>query len=464
MPAMRPASLARFGLVVAVAAALLLAIYFNTRIPVIIQADGETRQVLTHAATVEAALREAGLTLYPEDAVQPSSQTALTPHLTISVTRAPVIEIDVDGQTRLVRTPLTFTPAILASQNIHLDPQDQVWADGVPIQPGQLPPKLTAPHRLVVVRAVTLLVSDGAQAEVPVRAAGRTVGEALWAASYRLFGADEVTPPLDTPATANLKVSINRSRPVTVLADGRALSTRTHSVTAGAVLGEVGVALAGQDYIVPAADQPFTDTVRVVRVRETALTDYQVIPFDSAYQATADWEIDTVGQVQAGAAGVKQRRTRIRYEDGVEVTRTVESEIVAVKPTSRIIGYGTKIVIRTLDTPDGTIEYWRAYMMYATSYAAKFMGGSNRTRAGMHLTKGVVAIDLRYIPFFTRMYVPGYGPAVAGDTGGGVKGRWIDLGFDDFNYEGWHQKVMVYFLTPVPPLDQITWIIPSTVP
>ena len=75
-----------------------------------------------------------------------------------------------------------------------------------------------------------------------------------------------------------------------------------------------------------------------------------------------------------------------------------------------------------------------------------------------------MAIDRRYIPFFTRMYVPGYGPALAADTGGGVRGRWIDLGFDDFNYEGWHQQVMVYFLTPVPPANQITWIIPSTIP
>ena len=32
-------------------------------------------------------------------------------------------------------------------------------------------------------------------------------------------------------------------------------------------------------------------------------------------------------------------------------------------------------MIRTLDTPEGPIEYWRAYAMYATSYAAKFLGG-----------------------------------------------------------------------------------------
>ena len=141
-----------------------------------------------------------------------------------------------------------------------------------------------------------------------------------------------------------------------------------------------------------------------------------------------------------------------------------DCDILLPKPAPRIIGYGTKIVIRTVDTPNGPVEYWRAYAMYATSYAAKYLGGSSRTASGMTLTKGIVAIDRRYIPFFTRMYVPGYGLAVAGDIGGGVKGRWIDLGFDDWNYESWHKSVMVYFLTPVPPANQITWIIPSTVP
>jgi len=139
-------------------------------------------------------------------------------------------------------------------------------------------------------------------------------------------------------------------------------------------------------------------------------------------------------------------------------------------PIPRVIGYGAQVVVRTLDTPEGPVEYWRAYTMYATSYAAKFLdrppGSKNygRTASGRILTKGLVAIDRAMMPFGTRVYVPGYGFAEAADTGGGVKGRWIDLGYDDWNYVSWHRVVTVYFLTPVPPADQIRWIIPSTVP
>jgi len=207
-----------------------------------------------------------------------------------------------------------------------------------------------------------------------------------------------------------------------------------------------------------------------VRVREEILTDQQLIPFDTTYQALPNVEIDNLQLVQAGMPGVRRKLTRVRYENGVEVARVAESEAQVQKPIPRIIGYGSNVVLRTLDTPDGPLEYWRSYTMYATSYAAKFTNRTpgtssyGRTASGKILTKGLVAIDRRLIPFGTRMYVPGYGLAEAADTGSGVKGRFIDLGFDDFNYENWHWPVTVYFLTPAPPADQITWIIPSTVP
>ena len=457
------------GLGVVVLAVLLPIVYLNTRVTVTLHADGETRQVRTHASTVGGAVQGAGVALYPEDVLVPPAEAALAPGQEIWVKRAFAVRVEADGQTRLARTQLTSPPAILAALGVTLQPEDEIWADGVRYLPIGQTPALTAPQTLVVRRAVSISIADSEGPPVEVRTAARTVGEALWEAGFQLYRADQVTPALETPLTTTLQVSVSRSRPVTLLADGQTLRIRTHSATVAGLLAEAGLALVGEDYTVPAADQPVPagageQTVRVVRVRTAQITESQSIPFDSAYQAMADWEIDTVGQVQAGVAGVKQRRTQVRYEDGREVSRTVEAEMVALPPTPRLIGYGTKIVIRTLDTPDGPIEYWRAYAMYATSYAAKYLGGSNRTASGMTLTKGIVAIDRRYIPFYTRMYVPGYGLAVAGDTGGGVRGRWIDLGFDDSNYEGWHKQVMVYFLTPVPPANQITWIIPSTIP
>jgi 3D (Asp-Asp-Asp) domain-containing protein len=92
------------------------------------------------------------------------------------------------------------------------------------------------------------------------------------------------------------------------------------------------------------------------------------------------------------------------------------------------------------------IQYWRSLNMYATSYHPANVGST--TASGLPLQKGVAAVDINYVPFYTQMYIPGYGEAVAADIGGGVKGRWIDLGYSDSDYVPWHQGS--HFPLPAP--------------
>jgi 3D (Asp-Asp-Asp) domain-containing protein len=74
--------------------------------------------------------------------------------------------------------------------------------------------------------------------------------------------------------------------------------------------------------------------------------------------------------------------------------------------------------------------------------------GYGITASGMRAGYGVVAVDPRVIPLGTRVYVPGYGAAVAGDTGSAIKGYRIDLGFATYgeavNYG--RRTVTVYVL------------------
>ena len=59
------------------------------------------------------------------------------------------------------------------------------------------------------------------------------------------------------------------------------------------------------------------------------------------------------------------------------------------------------------------------------------------------------------------VFVPVYGPGSIEDIGAGFADKdWIDLGFTDDNYEAWYDWTTLYFLTPVPPLDSIPWILP----
>ena len=49
------------------------------------------------------------------------------------------------------------------------------------------------------------------------------------------------------------------------------------------------------------------------------------------------------------------------------------------------------------------------------------------TASGIPVGPGVIAVDPAVIPLGTRVFVPGYGPAVAADVGSAVTGRLIDL-------------------------------------
>ena len=49
------------------------------------------------------------------------------------------------------------------------------------------------------------------------------------------------------------------------------------------------------------------------------------------------------------------------------------------------------------------------------------------TASGLPVGVGVIAVDPTVIPLGTRVFVPGYGPAVAADVGSAIKGNIIDL-------------------------------------
>lgn len=67
----------------------------------------------------------------------------------------------------------------------------------------------------------------------------------------------------------------------------------------------------------------------------------------------------------------------------------------------------------------------------ATAYTDTCAGCSGVTAIGINLRKNpykkVIAVDTNVIPLNTIVYVHGYGLAIAGDTGGAIKGRKIDV-------------------------------------
>ena len=462
---------------------VLAAGYWATLTPITLMVDGQEWQLRTHQDTVGALLLDSGLTLYPEDRVFPSDlDTSLESASVVRVERARPVIVSADGHTLLLRTHATSVEEVLREARVSVGPHDEVEVEGPVLSSveekflsvsrpdglSRLPPAATAPDpvRITIHRAVPFTLQEDGQTKTLYTTAP-TVGEALRRVGLTLYLADGVEPGLGERMSAGLRVQVDRSVPVVVEVDGRTLRTRTHRERVDEVLADLNVVLAGQDYTIPALDAPLgeNDTVRVVRVSERFLVRQDPIPFEVAWQPDPDLEIDNQRLLQEGARGILEQRIRIRYEDGHEVSRTVENQYVAVPPTTKIMGYGTKIVVRTLATPTGPVEYWRVIRMHATSYSAATAGTSpsspwyGYTRTGERMRFGIVAVDPRVIELRSNVYVPGYGVGYAGDTGGAIRGRRIDLGYDDDNLVLWYRWVDVYLLTPVPPPGQINYIL-----
>jgi len=85
-----------------------------------------------------------------------------------------------------------------------------------------------------------------------------------------------------------------------------------------------------------------------------------------------------------------------------------------------------------VETPQGYVPYTQVLGMEATAYLPTDGGGEGLTAMGIPATYGIVAVDPDVIPLGSRVYIPGYGEALAADTGGAIYGYRIDLCMEDY--------------------------------
>lgn len=182
------------------------------------------------------------------------------------------------------------------------------------------------------------------------------------------------------------------------------------------------------------------------RFNERLSEETETIPRQTVYKDDPETEAGIETVAEEGSDGKQTKVVKTTYYDGAEYGREVIA-VDTVSPKDKVISRGTKIVWRDLDTSGGTIRYWKKLRVWATHYDSHCPGCNEWTATGMRQGKGVIAVDPKVIKLGTKVYVPGYGMATAGDTGGAIKGNIIDLGFEDAKTAGWYAHfVDVYIL------------------
>ncbi len=434
-----------------------LGLTFGLRKTITLSIDGNERVITSYAFQVGDLLRSQGIPLASQDMLSPSEDSWLKNGQAVTLTRAVPVSILADGEIISIISAERTPAGLLAQVGLTAQPDDILLSNGRPVSRDEHFPPDNKSISLQLIRAQSYTLTENGETQ-ELTSTAPTLASALWSAGYTLFEADQLSPDATVPLNPGLAAQLIRSSPVIVQTQYGDIPIRTAAETVGEALQAANLAPQSLDYSLPTASETIPDDHRIqlIRVNEEVIIQQTPLPFGNEYQAVSDMDLDTQSVIEPGEYGVEAERVRIRYEDGQEVSRQTDSKWIAKEPQSRIIGYGTDVVMHTAVVDGVTIQYWRALNMYATSYHPSEVGDT--TASGLPLKKGVVAVDISIIPFGTQLFIPGYGTAVAGDIGGGVIGRWIDLGYSDDDYVPWHSWVTVYFLWPPP--DNIVWIIP----
>lgn len=279
---------------------------------------------------------------------------------------------------------------------------------------------------------VTVTV-DGASKQVSSRAAD--VAELLRDNGVSLRAGDVVNPAAETALRDGLVVTVRHAVPVQVVLGDRTLELDVVGSTVADALIAAGADPTAGIAVDPPVSAPLRAHMRItttdvfVRVLQKECS----IPFAVRTVKDSDKPRGYREVRRKGRDGRLLQVFRVVVSAGQEGRPVLQAERTVTQPADQVVVVGgarsDSVLIASRGSSSPPRE-GRRIRVVSTAYAPGSGGADHTTATGARARKGVIAVDPSVIPLGTHVYVPGYGYAVAADTGGAITGNRIDVCFD----------------------------------
>ena len=295
---------------------------------------------------------------------------------------------------------------------------------------------------LILALVIVLLVATGfvfANKKVQIAADGSTLvistlhnrpEDVLVQAGIKLGSKDEYR--LSTAKVVDgTVISVKRAVPVTVTYQGKTEVMVTGKLTVEELAASLG-AQPGKVRLTPEGNAKIESDmhIHVVTLTEKIIEREVVDRATVIRQPDSTLEKGVERVVEEGQDGSKLVTVSVTFADGVEVSAKQVSEKSVSPAKPQIIQVGTR---NTVETSRGAMRFSRVEMMEATAYLPTDGSEAGITATGVKAGHGIVAVDPGHIPLGTRVYVEGYGVALAADVGGDINGDRIDLCMESYS-------------------------------
>lgn len=144
--------------------------------------------------------------------------------------------------------------------------------------------------------------------------------------------------------TVGLKLVITRATPITINLYGNELVTRTHLDTVGEALAEKGIVLNESDLIVPAADVPIAEDMKVhiVHVGTDTATQEVAVPFEEEEIRDTAQPVGYRDVREVGEDGMRLVTYELVLHNGQEVGRNEIQSVVTREPKKQVVVVGVR--------------------------------------------------------------------------------------------------------------------------